>query len=87
MPFYYLFRVLIRRHPFRRESWAVVVGVNDEDMFHAAVHLVRIKGGLCAVDDGKVLADLPLSIAGLMSDLPAAEVAARLQSLRARAGS
>ncbi|MCH7871210.1 MAG: adenine deaminase [Planctomycetes bacterium] len=62
----------------------VVVGVNDTDMFAAAVHLVKIKGGLCAVEDGKVLADLPLPIGGLMSDLPAAEVAAQLRALRSK---
>ena len=64
----------------------VVVGMNDADMFAAAVHLVKIKGGLCAVENGKVLADLPLPIAGLMSDLPAADVAARLRALRKQAG-
>ena len=64
----------------------VVVGMNDADMFAAAVHLVKIKGGLCAVENGKVLADLPLPIAGLMSDLPAADVAAKLRALRKQAG-
>jgi len=46
----------------------VVAGTNDADMQAAAVHLVKIRGGFCAVRDGLVLADVALPIAGLMSD-------------------
>jgi len=49
----------------------VVIGTNDADMFAAAVHLVKIRGGFCVIKDGKVLADVPLPIAGLMSNEPA----------------
>ncbi|MEE9294908.1 MAG: adenine deaminase C-terminal domain-containing protein, partial [Phycisphaerae bacterium] len=49
----------------------VVAGTNDRDMYTAAVHLVKIRGGFCVVDDGKVLADVPLPIAGLMSNVDA----------------
>lgn len=60
----------------------VIVGTNDGDMLAAAVRLVKIRGGLCVVRDGKVLADLPLPIAGLMSDGTAGEVADQLQRVR-----
>ena len=56
----------------------IVVGVSDADMLAAAVHLVKMRGGLCAVADGRVLADLPLPIAGLLSDAPAATVVDQL---------
>lgn len=48
-----------------------VVGDNDRDMLIAARELERVGGGQCVVSIGKVLATLPLPIAGLMSDQPA----------------
>jgi len=48
----------------------VVVGADDGDMMAAARHLADLGGGFAAVADGQVLADLPLPIAGLMSDQP-----------------
>ena len=47
-----------------------VVGDNDKDMFIAAKTLETSGGGQCVVSNGKVLALLPLPIAGLMSDEP-----------------
>lgn len=57
-----------------------IAGCTDADMLAAARELERVGGGQCAVLNGKVLATLPLPIAGLMSDQPAAEVI-RLQRL------
>ena len=65
----------------------VVVGTNDSDMYEAVVHLVKLRGGLCAVRDGTVLADVPLPIAGLMSDAPAGELSRQLKALHAAAAS
>ncbi len=59
----------------------VVVGTNDADMFAAAVHVVKIRGGFCVVKDGQVLADVPLPIAGLMSTEPAEVLSQQLQEL------
>ncbi len=53
----------------------VVVGTSDEDMYTAVEALVRAGGGQVAVAGGEVLAELPLPIAGLMSDRPLEEVA------------
>ncbi len=47
-----------------------IVGDNDEDMYLAAKTLETSGGGQCVVSNGKVLALLPLPIAGLMSDEP-----------------
>ena len=47
-----------------------IVGDNDEDMFVAATTLANSGGGQCVVSNSKVLALLPLPIAGLMSDAP-----------------
>lgn len=48
----------------------VVIGATDADMLLAAQTVAEMGGGLCAVDAGRVLARLPLPIAGLMSDQP-----------------
>jgi adenine deaminase len=54
----------------------VVIGVSDLDMAIAVGRLVEIGGGQVAVAGGQVAAELPCPIGGLLSDLPAAEVAA-----------
>jgi adenine deaminase len=54
----------------------VVVGANEMDMLVAIEHLVRLKGGLAVAAGGRVLADLPLPIAGLISPEPLETVAA-----------
>ena len=67
----------------------VVVGTNDADLAACVRALVKMRGGFVAVADGQVLAQLPLPVAGLMSDRPAAEVNALLnhaQRRRPRAG-
>ena len=45
-----------------------VLGASDEDMAVAANRCAAIEGGYVIVKDGKVLAELPLPVAGLMSD-------------------
>ncbi len=55
----------------------VVVGMSDEDMTSAVERLVEIGGGIVAVEEGRVLAELALPIAGLLSDRPLAEVIER----------
>ena len=65
----------------------VVAGVNDADIALAIKSLERMRGGLAAVADGKVLAELPLPIAGLVSDRPLAEVIAGMDALNAAAHS
>ncbi len=42
----------------------------------------RRKGGVCVVDKGKVMAMVPLPIAGLLSDKRVTEVAAETQALK-----
>lgn len=59
-----------------------VVGTNDADMAAAVNRLIAIQGGLVAVSDGAILGELPLPVAGLMSDRPFEEVAERLTALR-----
>ncbi len=53
----------------------LVIGVDDADIFKAVIHINKIGGGIVAVSDGEVVADVKLPIAGLMSDRPLREVA------------
>jgi adenine deaminase len=61
----------------------IVVGMDDQDMAVAVNRLIELQGGFVAASGGEIRADLPLPIAGLMSDRPADEVETRLRTLRA----
>jgi adenine deaminase len=49
----------------------VVIGADDESMLAAAREVGKMGGGFVATNGERVLASLPLPIAGLMSDQPA----------------
>ncbi len=53
----------------------IAAGVDDRSILTAANRLVQMGGGQVAVEGDNILAELPLPIAGLMSELDAAEVA------------
>ncbi|MFA5809077.1 MAG: adenine deaminase [Thermoleophilia bacterium] len=59
----------------------IVVGANDADMREAVIEIARMNGGAVVVEDGQVLAKLPLPVAGLMSDQPARDVAAAVSEV------
>lgn len=59
----------------------VVVGDNDGDMLAAVDALEACSGGFVVVSQGKVLACLPLPVAGLMSDLPLEQIIERQKEL------
>jgi adenine deaminase len=52
----------------------VVVGMSDEGMALAVARVAELGGGLVVVDADRVTAELPLPIAGLMSDRPLGDV-------------
>lgn len=59
----------------------VVAGVSDDDLRMAVEHIAKMKGGFCVVQGGKVLADVPLPVAGLMSEADAPALRAQLRRL------
>lgn len=63
----------------------ITVGDNPDDMAAAVNHLIAIQGGAVVVSNGQVLADLPLPVAGLMSDQPLAFIDEHLIALRTKA--
>ncbi len=60
----------------------VVVGADDTDIMAAARRVADMGGGQAVVRKGKVLAELPLDVAGLMSTLPLVKVTERVRKLR-----
>ncbi len=54
----------------------VAVGANDADLLLAIATVAELDGGLAAVCGGAVMAQMPLPIGGILSDLPLAEAAA-----------
>ena len=52
----------------------VLIGANDDDMRAAAQAVIEMGGGLALVEQGRLIAALPLPVAGLMSDRPIHEV-------------
>ncbi|RKZ32149.1 hypothetical protein DRQ33_06410 [bacterium] len=47
-----------------------VLGTNDKDMLIAAIRVVELGGGLVVVSDGEIIAELELSVAGLITERP-----------------
>ena len=60
----------------------VIVGVDDASMTACAVRLQEIGGGIVVARDGAVRGELPLPVAGLLSDEPVEDVVARLEALQ-----
>ena len=59
----------------------VVIGVDDAAMTLAAKRVAELGGGLCVVDGDRVVAELALPVAGLMSDQPIETVRAGYDAL------
>ena len=63
----------------------IVVGTNEADMAAAVNRVAELHGGIVVLRDGVSLAEVPLAIAGIMSDEPLAVVNEKLESAKARA--
>ena len=57
------------------------IGTNDNDIVAAAKEVKRMNGGIVVVVDEKVIACIPLQIAGLMSNEPLEEVVKKIRKL------
>lgn len=58
-----------------------VIGMNDGDMAVAANRAAELGGGLVVVRDGEVVAEAPLPLQGLYSDLPLEEAGPQLEAV------
>jgi len=60
----------------------MVIGGNDRDMAIALDRVVKIKGGIVLVHNGRVVHELPLPIGGIMSPVPMKELAREVKKLK-----
>jgi adenine deaminase len=60
----------------------ICVGENDADMALAVNRIKENHGGIVVVKDGTILAELPLEIAGIMSDRPLTQVNDALENAK-----
>ena len=63
-----------------------VMGMSDEDMYAAVRRVQELNGGIVVVIDGKVEAELPLPIAGLMSNADLDTVVEKLGGIKKAIG-
>ena len=59
----------------------IAVGMNDADLMKAIVRIRKIGGGIAVARDETILEELPLPIAGLMSDRSFPEVCEAMDRL------
>lgn len=64
----------------------IIVGTSDREMTAALSRIVEMNGGLVVVNNGKVMADLPLPVAGLISPAPMETIRSRMDGLTAACG-
>jgi len=60
----------------------IAVGTNDEDLCRAMNRLREIDGGFVIADRNRILDELPLPIAGLMTSLKASDIAQKVKELK-----
>ena len=60
----------------------ICVGANEEDMAFAANRIAENHGGIVVVENGKVISQLPLEIAGLMTAQPLTDVNTQLETAK-----
>jgi len=63
----------------------IVVGTNEADMAAAVNRVVELNGGIVVWDQGAPMAEVPLAIAGIMSDEPLVTVNEKLESAKEKA--
>ena len=60
----------------------IVVGVYDSDMAEAVNRLHAFQVAALVIEGGNILAELPLPVFGIMSDLPIEDIAERLREIK-----
>ena len=60
----------------------IVVGTNETDMAAAVNRVVELNGGIVVWDGGQPVAEVPLAIAGIMSDEPLVTVNEKLETAK-----
>ncbi len=60
----------------------IVVGADDADMAAAANRICELRGGAVVCDQGNILAEIPMPVMGIISDLPMEKIRQRLDEIK-----
>jgi len=60
----------------------IVAGTNDADMAAAVNRILALQGAAVVCENGRILAELPLPVFGIMSELPIEDIADRLRDIK-----
>ena len=60
----------------------IVVGENDKDMAGAVNRIYALQGGAVAYARGKILAEIPLPVFGIMADMPMEMLSKRMEKIK-----
>lgn len=60
----------------------MVIGKNSEDIIKAANRIIEIQGGICAVENGQIKAEVLLPVAGILSEKSVQKLGLEVKELR-----
>ncbi len=60
----------------------ILIGKRKQDMIAAFNRMKELEGGMVLVEDGEIIHEIPLTLAGVMSDLPVEELIQQEKGLR-----
>lgn len=60
----------------------IVIGKTAEDIVTAANRIIELQGGICAVENSRVITEVPLSVAGILSEKSVQELGVEVKKLR-----
>jgi len=60
----------------------LVIGADSRDMAEAVNRVVHIGGGIVVSENGKIISELNMPIGGIVSELPATEIAKKMDSIQ-----
>jgi len=60
----------------------LIIGSNRSDMQEALKQVLNLKGGMCVVSEGNVLASLPLPVGGIISEAPIDELTTDVKAVQ-----
>ena len=60
----------------------MVIGKNIKDMTKAINRIIELQGGICCVENEEILAEVPLPVAGILSEKTVQELGKEVEILR-----
>jgi adenine deaminase len=60
----------------------LIIGSNKSDMQKAFKQVLSLKGGMCVVSEGNIMASLPLPVGGIISEAPMHELTADVKAIQ-----